>query len=233
MTPYKCTFYGINEIIDSDFKQRAKRVVKKLVSEHDNIEFWFYCSGNSYDAFLSEVLNVKRHYADKKISIVKMMLPDWNPEWERRKRYNKILPFENFDKISCADTYSSDSLTSSSELYLMNYYQVQFKLLEQCDAVIIYSYQELFFPENIYIKRLITKGKNKIISLSSSETSQKIIMLTSELDDRKKFIMEQLLQKVRLRVITRKLGISKLLTKREAYQASMIICMKSRVKDEV
>jgi len=43
--PKICTFYGMRDIVDVDFADKARDAITRLVEENESVEFWFHITG--------------------------------------------------------------------------------------------------------------------------------------------------------------------------------------------
>ena len=206
--PKICTFYGMRDIVDVDFADKARDAITRLVEENESVEFWFHITGTSYEVFLMETLAVRTHYPDKNISLV--FVSEINPQTGSEenplgtyfyKRYMKSVPLSFFDKVIFAPEYRSKSEKTRHD-YMRIYQHTQSWLIEQCDVLIAYEYSELFSSEATYLKRF-AKKVDDVISLTNEETSQRIVSYISELEDKERGIMEELLSGKKVAEIAR------------------------------
>lgn len=68
----KCTFFGIDELYDSDFSATAREALQTFIDHNDNIEFWFQSFGEPSWAFYDIVSEIKNNRPDKHIEIVEV-----------------------------------------------------------------------------------------------------------------------------------------------------------------
>lgn len=82
-------------------------------------------------------------------------------------------------------------------------------MVNGCNYLIIYTYENLLDTENTTIKRARAKNPNlKVISISVPSTAERIEELKAQLDDRKKFVVDSLLDGASYSSLGRTLGIT-------------------------
>lgn len=194
----RCTFYGMREIIDVDFCDKVRKTLTRLAEENDSLEFLFHITGASYEVFLMETLALRTQYPDKDISLV--YISEINPECSSGvnplgtyfyRRYSLTTPFSFYDKIFFAPEYKMQKYDGRRD-FMRVFHHTQSWLVEQCDVLIAYEYPELFSSEATYLKRYSKKVK-EVISLTNEETSERIVSYITELEDKHKTIMDELL----------------------------------------
>lgn len=194
----RCTFYGMREIMDADFSDKMRKVLTRIAEENETIEFWFHITGATYEVFLTEALALRTRYPEKDISIV--YVSEINPECSGEdnpmgtyfhKRYSKTIPLSFFDKVYFAPGRRTKNFDAHRD-FIRLLHQTQNWLVEQCDILISYEYPELFSSEATYLKRYSKKVK-EVISLTNEKKSESIVSYISELEDKHRSIMEELL----------------------------------------
>ena len=209
----KCTYYGMREVIDIDFRQKAKTEIEKVVREYDSIEFLFYICADTYYLFLMEVLAAKSKYPEKEILIKRVLgINDEDGSEENtmgiylKARFNESVPHSMFDDVIYAPRYTGKALENQSA-FIRRFQFIQNWLLDQCDYIFSYEYPELFSTEAINLKRLYKKGKN-ILPLISDETSSLILEYIYELEGRERLVLEELMAGKTMAEIAREFKVS-------------------------
>ena len=208
------TFYGMREIVDVEFADKAREAIRQLIEENDRLEFWFHITGKSYYRVLMEVIALRTCYPQKSISIVNVLEND--PEIGNkdnpmgiyyRNRFGPKIPLSLFDRVVVAPFFDCGD-SSKPGANMRRFHHTQNWIVEQCDVLISYEYPELFSSESTFLKRYSGKV-DMVVSLISEETSAKIVKYISELPEKEKNIMESLLAGKKMSEIAKESKVTK------------------------
>lgn len=208
-----CTFYGMRDIVDVDFIGKAREAIRTVVEENDSVEFWFHITGDSYNAFLAQVLALRTCYPEKHISLV--YVSEIDPKTGSKenplgiyysKRYQKTLPLSLFDKVIFTPPYIGKS-KNPDEDSMRRFHHTQSWVIDECDVLISYVYHELFESESTFLKRY-SKKVEKVVSLTCEDTTGRILSYIANLEEKDRMILEDLLGGLKVSEIARNRNVS-------------------------
>ena len=134
-------------------------------------------------------------------------------ELSEEEQYDRQLRADHYDqrepvRIEYAPWYEYRT-DLHPDHYIAHSQRIDRWMVNGCDYLITYTYDNLLDTENTTIKRARAKNpKLKVISISVPSTAERIEELKAQLDDRKKFVVDSLLDGASYSSLGRMLGIT-------------------------
>lgn len=224
----RCTFYGLRSIYDVDLRDQMHDAVKKVVEEHESIEFLIYLKDSVNLMFLTEAMLFRTSHPEKNIKLIKVGAPDdehpVNENTMKRlsflNRYDPDLPLGLFDGLVIADEYSGKAKKDNPGYMMHRVHSIQRWVFAQCDTIFTYDYAAFADSESFEID-MLRKNKDKtVIELGSKRTEERIIELAEGLDEKRKDILKRLWEGASYAQIAIKYGVTGTAIKNTASKAS-------------
>lgn len=147
---------------------------------------------------LEAVVSLKKRKPNRHIEIVDVVDPIALDAFKKKAQEMELSEEEQYDRQLRADHYDQREPV-----------RIDRWMVNGCDYLITYTYENLLNTENTTIKRARAKNPNlKVISISVPSTAERIEELKAQLDDRKKFVVDSLLDGASYSSLGRLLGIT-------------------------
>ena len=224
----RCTFYGLRSIYDVDLRDQMHDAVKKVVEEHESIEFLIYLKDSVNLMFLTEAMLFRTSYPEKNIKVIKVGAPDdehpVNENTMKRlsflNRYDPDLPLGLFDGLVIADEYSGKAKKDNPGYMMHRVHSIQRWIFAQCDIIFAYDYAAFADSENFELDMLRRNKDKTVIELGSKQTEERIIELAEGLDEKRRDILKRLWEGASYAQIAIKYGVTGTAIKKTASKAS-------------
>lgn len=224
----RCTYYGLRSVYDVDLKERMHEAIKKVVEENESIEFLVYLKDNAYLMFLSEAMQFRTAYPEKKIKLIKVVAPDddhpSNENSMKRisflNRFDSDLPLSIFDGLVVTDEYRGKAKKDSPGYMMLRVHSIQRWIFAQCNVIFTYDYDVFADSESFEIDILEKNKEKTLIPLASEQTKNRIMELAEGLDEKRRDIMKRLWEGASYAQIGIKYGVTGTAIKNTAHKAS-------------
>ena len=224
----RCTFYGLRSIYDVDLRDQMHDAIKKVVEEHESIEFLIYLKDSVNLMFLTEAMLFRTSHPEKNIKLIKVGAPDdehpVNENTMKRlsflNRYDPDLPLGLFDGLVIADEYSGKAKKDNPGYMMHRVHSIQRWIFAQCDIIFAYDYAAFADSENFELDMLRRNKDKTVIELGSKQTEERIIELAEGLDEKRRDILKRLWEGASYAQIAIKYGVTGTAIKKTASKAS-------------
>ena len=219
----KVCFIGVSLRLEHAAIERLRSEMDVLSEQEPEIEFWFHGFHSDFiKSMLEEVVSLKKRKANQHIEIVDVVDPIELDAFKKKAQEMELSEEEQYDRQLRADHYDQrepvrieyapwfDYRTDlHPDHYIAHSQRIDRWMVNGCDYLITYTYENLLDTENTTIKRARAKNPNmKVISISVPSTAERIEELKAQLDDRKKYVVDSLLAGESYSSLGRALGIT-------------------------
>ena len=201
---FLCSYFRI----DKEVEKRLREEMIKLAESEKHLEFWFM---SCHEAFLKKELQYIRELKSvltrSKIDIVLVEDPIRLERYGESVLVGSGIPEELVSRCEMAPRMEGGSELHENR-FIEHHRKVERWVLERCDIVYAYHYDNIPHPTNSEIKRLKKKVKPKVISIYNPEVYDKIEAFKQKMEDRGGFALRSLRNGKNYREIAEELEIS-------------------------
>lgn len=194
--------------MDKTVESRLKDEMIKLAESDNHLEFWFLvCHDVFSQKALQYIRELRTALPDSRIDIVLVEDPIKQERYGESVLVGSGIPRELVSRCEMAPRIEGGAELHESR-FIEHYKKVERWVLEKCDIVYVYHYDNIPHPTNSEIKRLKKKVKPKVISIYNQEFYDKIEAFIENMEDRGGFALRCLRDGKTYREIAEELEIS-------------------------
>lgn len=200
------SFFRIDKVV----VDRLREEMIKLAESDSQLEFWFF---GSHDEFTKKAIQfigeLRSALSKSQIDIIVVQDPI---KLERYAEDKSNLDSSGISKGIISRYVMAPRIEGKVELrenrFVEHCRKVERWMMEQCDIVYAYHYDNVPHPANTEIKRLRKKNKPKVISIYDPEFRDKIDLFIAGMEDRDGYVLQSLKAGKTYREIGEELGIT-------------------------
>lgn len=200
-----CSFLENSGFITEEVSIRAKKEIRRIVRENDEVDFWFYSTDELQTACMTHVLKIQQKNPDKKITI--SYVYEKNHDYENPPdivvHAGEVMPRCFADRILTSPIETGDNNATVSQFRK----HVRW-IIEQSAYLICHVYPQLCFSEAGQYSFAKKTGKTKIIDITDKATSQTIQKNIKLLHKDERLVLEELNKGTARKDIAKMLNVS-------------------------
>lgn len=180
---------SLYSFVDQVSKNILQETILQLTEEHDQLEFWFISCRTDFDAIAIQIItDLRKQYPGKQIDIVAVTDPlrysYTNVEEFPEEDYR--FPFHSITKLQAAPLIQG-KCEQYQDRYLAHFNKIEKWIIEQCDIILAFYYEDIPSPLTFEIRRL--KKKKMVIPIFNPDVAQALLRQMEQLDERPRSIL--------------------------------------------
>ena len=210
---------SLYSFVDQVSKNILHQTLCQLTKEYDQLEFWFVSCRTDFDVIaIQNIMELRKQHPDKQIDIVAVTDPlrynyksvEEFPEEDYRFPYHSITNLQVAPLIQ-------GKCEQLPNRYLAHFNKIEKWIIEQCDIILAFYYEDIPSPLTFEIKRL--KKKKIVIPIFNSDIAQALLRQMEQLDERPRSILLGLKEGRTYTSIAKELNVSVPRVRQQAYTA--------------
>lgn len=185
----KIYFRSLFTFVDQVSKDKLHQIIHKLIEEYEQLEFWFVSCRTDFDSIVIQIItDMRKQYPNKQIDIVAVTDP-FKHKYETVEEFPEEdyrFPTHSVTKLQEAPLIQG-KCEQYPDRYLVHFKKVEKWILEQCDLVIAFFYEEIPNPLTFEMQRL--KKKKEVIPIFNPDVAQELLAQIELLDEKQKNIL--------------------------------------------
>lgn len=190
-------FAGVAYTIDKEAKNRLYEVLEQIISQENQVEFWY---AGCYDAFesaaLEYILKIRKKYPACTTEIIAVMDPLKLDHPALEDIPKEIIEAQGFPLGVVSRTEFAPRLEGKSEKYenrfITHSRKVDRWVMEQCDTLLVFNYESIPGPITNMVKQLQNKGNMTVIPIFNPDRLNRIEENLLTLSEREQIIIQGL-----------------------------------------
>ena len=193
---------------DQTVINRLREEMIKLAETDTHIEFWFLGThGEFYKKAIQFIGELKAVLRRSQIEIILVEDPLKEELFDESVRKMRGIESDLISRYEMAPRLEGKEKVKESR-YIEHFRKVERWVMDQCDIVLAYHYDNIPHPANREINRLRKKEKPKVISIYSPDFYEKIEECIAGMDDREGYVLKSIREGKTYREIGEELGVS-------------------------
>ena len=200
------SFFRIDKVVTN----RLREEMIKLAETDSHLEFWFFVSHDDFTKKAIQFIGELRAVLSKsQIDIIVVQDPIKLEKYadDESNRDMSGVPRGIISRYVMAPRIEG-KVELRENRFIEHCRKVERWMMEQCDIVYAYHYDNVPHTANTEIKRLRKKNKPKVISIYNPEFRDKIDLFIAGMEDRDGYVLQSLKAGKTYREISEELGIT-------------------------
>ena len=199
------SFFRIDKVVENNLRDE----MIKLAESDNHLEFWFFVSHDNFTKKAIQYIGELRSVLPKsQIDIIVVQDPI------KLEKYadDEVCDMSGLPRGIISRYVMAPRIEGKVELrenrFVEHSRKVERWMMEQCDIVYAYHYDNIPHPANTEIKRLRKKNKPQVISIYNPDFRDKIDLFIAGMEDRDGYVLQSIKAGKTYREIGEELGIT-------------------------